>query len=463
MPKRKTFRRSRKISETTMKAIAITLLILLLSPLAMTLSAQGSWQRESLPVSSSLRTICFTDSLHGWLAGEAGVILHTADGGKSWVQQSSGIEGPVASIFFLDTLHGWASAFSFDTSFLGTWLLSTNDGGATWSKRAYPQENIFITCLLYFDTLTGWMGGKPHALVKTTDGGVTWHQAAIDTSILAFMPVLSINFWDEQTGYASGGMFDIAGVVWRTTNGGENWSAMDAQYAPADEVHALHLFSDQKVMGAGGDPDFGYGVGMIRTWDGGDHWSYQELGMQGNAYDLAFRNESEVWAPLGQQRKMIVSMDTGTTWTAFPTPDTAIIYRVTFTDSLHGYATGANGAFLRYIPRDVGLAEAPTSGEELITLSCHPNPFGASSAIHVNITPGETTNLNRNGFRLRVTCTDLPGRTVQQWITGTEPSGDHRFLLDGSSLKPGIYLCVAELLDDRQVIAKGRVLKLLKK
>ena len=71
-------------------------------------------------------------------------------------------------------------------------------------------------------------------------------------------------------------LFDIAGVIWRTWDGGDHWYAIDPLEAPADEVRGLHCFDSLTVMGAGGDPDFGFGVGIITTEDGGLNWDYDE-------------------------------------------------------------------------------------------------------------------------------------------------------------------------------------------
>jgi len=405
--------------------------------------AQGSWVKTALPTNQFLHAVCFTDSVTGWVAGDSGTMLHTTDGGAHWVAQSSGTQNTLAAIFFLNPRLGWACAYNYQSTPYGTQLLNTTDGGDHWTSRLYPQENLFMTCILFLDSLNGWMGGKPNALVRTTDGGLTWTQAVIDTSILAFFPVLGIKFYNRRIGYACGGMFDIAGVIWRTTDGGNRWSAMDASYAPADEVHALHIFDSLHVIGAGGDPDFGYGVGMIRTADGGDSWSYQELGLQGNAYDIAFRNDSEVWAPLGPQRKMVLSMDGGNTWIPEETPDSTRIYNLVFPDSLHGYAIGAAGAFLRYRPRSVGIApHTGTAGSGYSLGQNLPNPWSSETLIPFSVPEaGAVTPPGREamGKTLYVRIFDLFGRCVVAIPCSDGSPGRHELTISLEQLKPGSY------------------------
>ncbi len=309
-----------------------------------------------VPATEHLRSVFFTDSLYGWAVGDSGTIIHTTDGAESWVVQDAGTGNNIIHVFFLDRERGWASSWNFE-GFYGTLLLKTEDGGATWTQTPYPEENIFMNCIIFLDSLTGWMGGSPHALVKTSDGGQSWAQAAIDTNALAFFPVLNVYFYDELHGYACGGMFDIAGVTWSTSDGGMLWHPIKMSEAPADEVHGMHLFGPAEVIGAGGDPDQGYGVAMIRTTNGGENWVYEELSMPGNAFDIDFRNDTEAWAPLGPQQKLIYSLDAGDTWTQVPSPGNTAIFDMTFPDSMHGYAVGYNGAFLRYKPLGVGLQE----------------------------------------------------------------------------------------------------------
>ena len=280
---------------------------------------------------------------------------------------------------------GWASAQNFIDPPYGTVLLKTSNGGETWSPEPYAQSDIFINCILFLDSLNIWMGGSPHALVKSEDGGQTWQQAAVDTSILAFFPVLSIQFWDENYGYACGGMFEIAGVIWTTDDGGETWYAIDPAFAPADEVHELHLYDSLTVIGSGGDPDFGYGVAFIRTWDGGQNWEYEEIGLPGNSYDLDFVRDSEAWAPLGARQQMIYSTDGGDSWEAYATPGGTAIYDIMFPDSLHGWAVGDNGACLEYTA-PLGVSADPIELQaNPVYLQCYPNPTNGLTTIKFQI------------------------------------------------------------------------------
>lgn len=406
--------------------------------------AQGTWEKKALPTIQYLRSVCFTDSLYGWIAGDSGIMLHTTNGGNSWVQQITHTGNEITDVLFINRNQGWASALNYAVAPYGTELLRTSNGGATWEKYPYPDENIFITSIFYFDSLNGWMGGRPHAIAKTTDGGLTWAQATVDTSILAFFPVLTIQFYNEQYGYASGGMFDIAGVIWRTSDGGNTWHAMDASDAPADEVHGIHMFDSITVMGAGGDPDFGYGVGMIRTTDGGINWDYDELEIQGNAYDLDFRSATEVWAPLGTRQKLIYSLDGGTTWTDIIAPDSASIFDVTFPDSLHGYAVGRHGAFLKYHPPVVPfVAPSPVLNSSQFRLYQNiPNPVQQKTSFTFRV-PAKSEE-NRKGIKeypanIMIEIIDCYNRIVYKSAGIQCSEGEHTLHADLGKLPDGVY------------------------
>lgn len=412
------------------------------------LTAQGTWSKIDVPTDHFLRSVYFVDSLYGWAVGNGGVIIHTQDGGQNWVHQNSGADHDIVDVVFLNRNYGWASSFNYTGSPYGTILLKTFNGGQDWISEPYPVDNLFMNCILLRDSLNLWMGGSPHAIVSSDDGGITWQQAAVDTSILAFFPVLSIRFWDDNIGYACGGMFEIAGVIWRTTNGGLSWQAIEPVFAPADEVYELHLYDALNVIGSGGDPDFGYGVAFIRTDDGGETWTYEELGLQGNSFDLDFRNETEAWAPLGQKKKLIYSLDGGVTWTEIDTPEETAIFDMMFPDTLHGFACGMGGAMLKYKPLHVSVPELVSDFTPEIDLrQNYPNPFREKTVIQFRVGTDESEEqagaADTHPFsphRIRLEVTDLFGRNMAVPGVMDCSGGGCKVEFNATSFPPGIYL-----------------------
>lgn len=398
------------------------------------LYGQGTWEKLDVPTSVFLKSVYFVDSLYGWAVGDTGTILHTKDGGDSWEIQNPGTDNELFEVFFLDRDYGWAASYRFSTLPYGTDLLKTNDGGETWTLYPYPEDNIFITSIFYFDTLNGWMGGRPHAIVKTSDGGYSWDQAAVDTSILAFFPVLNISFLNENIGFACGGILDIAGVIWHTYNGGDTWAAIDPSFAPADEIYNVHIFDSLNVIGAGGDPDFGYGVATIHTNNGAQSWEYFEHGVAGNAFDIEFRTEDDAWCPLGFQNKFVYSEDAGETWEPMETPEGVSIFDIAFTDSLHGFAVGQNGAMLRFIPPVSTKIKNSWLEENRFRLQITPNPLSSNAKVNFEV---KEFNCSVEMFVL-----NAHGSYVLALVNDNFSAGNYNLKLPESMFSPGIYFLV---------------------
>jgi photosystem II stability/assembly factor-like uncharacterized protein len=430
------------------------ILFLLLGPVAG--FSQGTWTRENIPTTQFLRSVCFTDSLYGWVAGDSGTILHTTDGGNTWISQGPQTSNEIQCVFFLDRNRGWATEFNYSTTPYGTILHKTTNGGATWQSMTFPTVDVFMSCVVFTDSLKGWMGGRPSGIFKSADGGATWSACAIDTSVLAFFPVEDIQFFDDKYGYACGGILDIAGVVWRTSDGGNKWYAIDVAYAPADEVHGMHLFDSLNVLGAGGDPDFGYGVGMLRTSDGGYTWSYDELNIQGNAYDIGFRNGQEAWAPLGPKRKLIYSLDAGVNWTPVLSPDSTAIYRMTFPDSLHGFATGKNGAFLVYHPPVIpAVGPGREDGEKVVLYQNFPNPVTSLTTFRFLLPmPGTEMTAGPSSYprSVRISISDILGHEIAVIEGIVSKPGHNEVSFDASGLPDGCYFYRLEAAGSGQTV-----------
>ena len=360
---------------------------------------QNFWELIQSPTDNFLRTLHFADSLKGWVGGDSGSIFYTSDGGLNWIQQQTNTTNKIMRLFFLDENRAWALAWADagvgDSLFYGTEILKTTDGGENWSVEQYKEENVFLRGIYFLDTLKGFAGGVPGQFLQTTNGGMIWEPANIDSGTFSHFPVIDFKFYNQLFGFACGGRFDIAGVIWRTTNGGESWAPLDAQYSPPDEVWDIHFFDSLNVMGIGGDPDI-FGVGFIKSTDAGISWSYEEIGVFGQALAVSFRKENEGWAVVPQSENFVATFDYGVTWKTYSTPDSSKLYDIVFTDSLTGYAVGEEGVIVKYkyqAPDFVSKEFSPVVSD-FVLYQNFPNPFNPKTHIKFRISDFAFVSLN---------------------------------------------------------------------
>jgi len=407
------------------------LVVLFFQLVQINIYSQGTWERIESPTDQYLRSVYFVDSLYGWVVGDSGTIIHTSNGGADWEIQDSKTENNIYDVFFLNRNLGWAVSWEVWNFPFGTELLKTTDGGKNWISPSHPEEQIFSQCVLFLDSLNGWMGGKPQPIVRTTDGGLSWTDAEIDSSTFSNLPVYDIQFYNSRFGYASGGAIDCCGIIWWTTDGGDYWYVIDTPYVAPEPVYQLHINDSLNVLGVGGDFEpLGFGVGMIRTSDGGVTWEFEYIGTSGVAWDIDFRTDNEAWSTLGFE--LIYSLDAGSTWTAIPTPDSSLIFDIVFPDSLHGFAVGREGAIIKYIPPIINFVKEIEEGisESFSLFQNYPNPFNPSTTISYSIpTEGYVT--------LKVY--DILGNEVASLVDEQKQIGTFDVHFDANALSSGVY------------------------
>jgi photosystem II stability/assembly factor-like uncharacterized protein len=405
-----------------MNKFLLLILIAIFILFASKLFSQTGWRKIDSPTDKLLRHVFFVDSTTGWCAGRDGIIIHTSDGGNTWVEQSSTVQTFIVSLFFLDKNLGWALTIR-DTLPFGTTVLETTNGGEEWIPKDYPEDNIFMNTIFYFDSLNGWIGGSK--IAGTTDGGFSWVDAGIDSNFVSNLPVLNFNFYNRQFGYACGGFIDLAGVIWRTTDFGLNWSSMGVS---PDQVFDMFLFDSLNALTLSGDPEGFFGIGNIKTTDAGENWSFEELPIFGLSFAIDFRIPTEGWSASGF--KFLFTSDRGDTWIEKQTPDSTVIFDLTFADSSTGYAVGENGAILKY-KRNITKAEDNINlPEKYVLHQNYPNPFNPTTKFKYQI----------QGLSfVTIKIYDVLGNEIATLVNEEIPAGNYEIDFNANGLTSGVY------------------------
>ena len=390
--------------------------------------AQGQregWAKIPSPTNKILGNLYFIDAQTGWAAGEDGTIIHTSNGGDSWIVQNSTVQTFIVDIFFINKNLGWALTFRNVFPF-GTITLKTTNGGDTWVAEDYPDENAFMNTIFFFDSLNGWIGGT--YISGTTNGGVTWVKADVDSSMISGLPVYNFNFYNRQFGYACGGYLDLAGVIWRTTNYGESWSATGVS---PDQVFDLYIIDSLNAIALSGDPEGFFGTGNISTTNAGASWTYDEMTLSGLSFTIDFRTENEGWSASGY--KFLITSDNGVTWENKATIDNAVIFDLTFLDSRNGFAVGESGVILKYIPGPVDVYDTGTevTPSNFILYQNYPNPFNPATIIRFTVLDLSFTTLK---------VYDVLGNEIVTLVNDEKPAGEYEVIFNADLIKQNVVL-----------------------
>jgi photosystem II stability/assembly factor-like uncharacterized protein len=168
----------------------------------------------------------FTDAQRGWIVGEFGKIMHTADGGETWREQErtlmegTGIFDPLD----LPTLFGVDMVSASEGVGVGLEgrVVRTSDGGQRWSfdtvevEADIPLVDPFFRVLQFADG-SGWAVGAAGEVIRREPGATAWHRGKLGQDVLTWLH--GISFSDQQHGWLVGGY----GLIFRTTDGGKSW------------------------------------------------------------------------------------------------------------------------------------------------------------------------------------------------------------------------------------------------
>lgn len=260
------------------------------------LNAQTNWKINRAKGNGDLVAVFFTSAEKGWIAGDAGYLAWTADGGRNWTRQNIATTESINEIYFRNDDNGYLVA--------GKKMFVTRDGGRNWSEIKIYKP-------------TDFRGGAPE--------------------------FLSIRFADKKRGIVIGSVLNsqervIDSLVYRTEDGGETWVRV---FVPSKK-ELYHLdFVGSSLCWIVGDEGL-----VLVSYNGGTSFQPQKSGTTLDLYNVDFRDEKEGYI-VGSRGTILRTETGGATWEAVKTIFPMTFMRVDFADDKNGVIVGYEGTILR--------------------------------------------------------------------------------------------------------------------
>lgn len=173
---------------------------------------QGRWIAGADISKFDLLAIDFVDPQNAWAVGdispEGGPLFRTTDGGNNW-QVVARITEVFSSIQFISLTTGWMAGYAGR-------IERTDDGGRTWKTQRFEREGEVLNSLCFVDKERGWVAGGKGLVCRTANGGNSWEEIATNR----VEDLWTVRFATPERGWIVG----EDGLILSTTDGGNTWA-----------------------------------------------------------------------------------------------------------------------------------------------------------------------------------------------------------------------------------------------
>ncbi len=267
-----------------------------------TTDAGQTWEKQIKPsYPADMTDVFFINHDTGWIVGTYKFILKTTDGGNTWVKKMHSFYQSYAlwSVDFTDALHGCAVGGKFGGDDIGL-ILTTNDGGETWSDQTPENTNVFNS-VTFLSPDTGWVCGRHGQIMKTTDGGNSW----TNHNVNMFDAYNDIHFFNSQHG-----VLLMHNQTRQTFDGGQTWDSLSY-------ISSSSAFRSFTGCGNNALMAVGYYGSISKSLDGGSTWVAVNNGNNYPFKNIGFFDANNGLSIAGytySSSVLLRSSDGGNTW-----------------------------------------------------------------------------------------------------------------------------------------------------
>ncbi len=212
-----------------------------------------------------IKSLTFSDTLHGFAVGLNGTMARSLNGYTNWTYVTPPVVTNYNKVVYADTQTLFAVGGNRYNDSIQV-ILKSVDGGMSWSV-SYNQPGKWLKSVHFFDTQTGIAVGDSGTILKTTNGGTNWAPVAAPVA----RNFNALTFISSNTGFIVGGKEsnDSIRTILKTVNGGNSWSVViDEPGAWLTDVTFVTPFIGYAV---------GYRATLYKTVDGGQNWIPQTI------------------------------------------------------------------------------------------------------------------------------------------------------------------------------------------
>jgi photosystem II stability/assembly factor-like uncharacterized protein len=236
---------------------------------------KGIWEPVNYKQDLELQSVYFVTPEIGYVAGAAGTIIKTTDGGATWTAQLGGDPQNdarrITDLKFVDQSHG----FAVQNTGVGDYVLLHTTDGENWEASGTIAQHYGDYA--FVSPTVGVQSTSRHQIMHTENAGKTWKPAmncalTVDVGGLsrnAECDIAAFHFPTPNVGYAIGSFLGgIKGVVVaKTENSGQSWNLWTV--LPEQYGREGHIFftDEQNGVACLGGSLFGTSDGA-KTWHG---------------------------------------------------------------------------------------------------------------------------------------------------------------------------------------------------
>jgi photosystem II stability/assembly factor-like uncharacterized protein len=273
---------------------------------------------DSRDANAATATGFFFDLKNGKFLTANGVLLSTADGGRTWTRLDyPTTAGTPVALHFTSTTEGWL--------LLGGKLAHSTDGGATWSTPLTNSTMTNLQGMSWGDATHAWTWNYG-TLFATADAGATWAPLVLPANVAVNSAVM--------TGPQGGVVGSAYGGYQTTQDGGATWQANQGNSGYGVLVHTT------------GQTVWSISNATTRSKDGGRTWHAAGPANYGvTVTGLAFTDESHGWM-VTNGGNVLRTIDGGDTWSAQVVGTDLALAGIVAVDSMTAWVITRDGQVL---------------------------------------------------------------------------------------------------------------------